>query len=303
MQDGTSFNLQSDSSAMEPVKSPLVTEKIVELQGAELRTQAFGNPTSPPVLLIMGVMSSMLWWPERFCEELAAQGRYVIRYDQRDTGLSTHYPPGKPDYSFSDLSNDAVAILDGYGIEAAHLVGMSMGGFVAQEAALRYPQRVRTLTLISSSPVGIDGLPSSTAAYKEHSAAAESIDWSDLEAIADFLRRDAAMLAGTGHPHDARSAKTLIARDMERAPSFVSATNHFMLLGEDGGAKLHASRIEAPVLAIHGTSDPLFPIEHGEAFTRDVANAKLHRITGGGHEIHDQDIDEMTRVIAGHTAS
>ncbi|EJZ20219.1 alpha/beta fold hydrolase [Rhizobium sp. Pop5] len=287
---------------MEPLKSLLITEKIVERKDAELQTQAFGNPAQPPVLLIMGVMSSMLWWPERFCEGLAAQGRYVIRYDQRDTGLSTHYPPAKPGYSFRDLSDDAIAILDGYRIEAAHLVGMSMGGFVVQEAALRHTGRVRTLTLISSSPVGVGGLPSSTAAYKEHSAAAETIDWSDLEAIADFLRRDSAMLAGTRHAHDAEASKALIARDMERAPSFVSATNHFMLLGGDEGAKLHASRLEVPVLAIHGTSDPLFPIEHGEAFTRVVANAELHRIAGGGHEIHDRDIDEMVRAIARHTA-
>ncbi|WP_425336359.1 alpha/beta fold hydrolase [Sinorhizobium garamanticum] len=251
----------------------------------------------------MGVMSSMLWWPERFCEELAAQERYVIRYDQRDTGLSTNYPPGEPGYSFSDLCDDAIAVLDGHGIEVAHLVGMSMGGFIAQEAALRHPRRVRTLTLISSSPLGVDGLPSSTEAYEEHAAAAESIDWSDLEAIADFLRRDSAMLAGTRHPHDAEAVNVLIARDMERAPSFVSATNHFMLLSDDKGATLHASRLEVPVLAIHGTSDPLFPIEHGEACTHVVPNAQLHRIAGGGHEIHDRDIDEIVRVIADRAVS
>ncbi|OWV74397.1 acetyltransferase [Rhizobium sp. R339] len=288
---------------MEAISSSPVADRIVEFNGVQLQTQAFGDPANPPVLLIMGVMSSMLWWPERFCEALAAQGRYVIRYDQRDTGLSTHYPPGKPGYSFSDLSDDAIAILDAYGIETAHLVGMSMGGFVAQEAALRLPRRVRTLTLISSSPVGVDGLPSSTAAYKAHSAAAESIDWSDLAAIADFLRRDSAMLAGTGHPHDAEAVSALIARDMNRAPSFVSATNHFMLLSDDKGVTLRASDIKTPVLVIHGTSDLLFPIEHAEAFAHVVPNAKLHRIAGGGHEIHDRDIDEVVRVIAGHTLS
>ncbi|OWV87747.1 acetyltransferase [Rhizobium sp. R635] len=286
---------------MEMTGSTLVAEKIVAFEYTQLHTQAFGDPAHPPVLLIMGVMSSMLWWPERFCEELAAQGRYVIRYDQRDTGLSTCYPPGEPGYSFSDLADDAIAVLDGYGIEAAHLVGMSMGGFLAQEAALRHPRRVRTLTAISSSPLGVDGLPSSTKAYKEHSAAAESLDWSDLEAIADFLRRDSAMLAGTRHPHDAEAADALIARDMGRAASFVSATNHFMLLSEDSAATLHASRIDVPVLVIHGTSDPLFPIEHGEAFTRVTPTAQLHRIVGGGHEIHDRDIDEMVRVIADRT--
>lgn len=283
------------------IGSILVAEKIVAFEYTQLHTQAFGDPAHPPVLLIMGVMSSMLWWPERFCEELAAQGRYVIRYDQRDTGLSTCYPPGEPGYSFSDLADDAIAVLDGYGIEAAHLVGMSMGGFLAQEAALRHPRRVRTLTAISSSPLGVDGLPSSTKAYKEHSAAAESLDWSDLEAIADFLRRDSAMLAGTRHPHDAETADALIARDMGRTSSFVSATNHFMLLSEDSAATLHASRIDVPVLVIHGTSDPLFPIEHGEAFTRVTPTAQLHRIVGGGHEIHDRDIDEMVRVIADRT--
>lgn len=286
---------------METTGSTLVTEKIVELKGAKLQSQAFGDPAGAPVLLIMGVMSSMLWWPERFCEELAAQGRYVIRYDQRDTGLSTHYAPGEPGYSFGDLSEDAIAVLDGYRIEAAHLVGMSMGGFVAQEAALRHPRRVLTLTLISTSPIGIVGLPSSTKAYKEHSAAAEHIDWSNLEAIADFMRRDSAMLAGTRHPHDAEAARNLIARDMDRATSFVSATNHFMLLSGDKAATLNASNIVAPLLAIHGTSDPLFPIEHGEAFTQVAPNAQLHRIAGGGHEIHDRDIDEMVRAIADHT--
>ena len=287
---------------MEGVGSCLVTETLVEVTGAKLQTQAFGVPSNPPILLIMGMMSSMLWWPDRLCEELSAQGRYVIRYDQRDTGLSTHYPQGEPGYSFSDLADDAIAILDNYGLETAHLVGMSMGGFVAQEAALRHPHRVRTLTLISTSPVGVDGLPSSTKAYQEHSTAAEGLNWSDLGAIADFLRRDTAMLAGTRHPHDAEAASAIISRDMARAPSFASATNHFSLLAAEEPTRLRAADINVPVLAIHGTADPLFPVEHGEAFIKAARNARLHRIEGGGHEIHDRDIDEMVKAIIDHTA-
>lgn len=285
---------------MEWAGSSRVTEKSVEVKGAKLQTQAFGAPSSSPIVLIMGMMSSMLWWPERFCRDLAAQGHYVIRYDQRDTGLATHYPQGEPGYSSSDLADDVMAVLDGYGLEAAHLVGMSMGGFVAQETALRHSRRVLTLTLISTSPLAVEGLPPPTKAYREHSAAGEAVDWSDLGAIADFLRRDAAMLAGTRHPHDAEAVSALIARDMARAPSFASATNHFALVGGEEPARLKASDLTIAVLAIHGTADPLFPIAHGEAFTKAVPNARLHRIEGGGHEIHDRDIDEMVQAIAHH---
>ncbi|OCC00892.1 acetyltransferase [Labrys sp. WJW] len=285
---------------MERAESSCVTEKSVEVKGAKLQTQAFGAPSSPPIVLIMGMMASMLWWPERLCRELAARGRHVIRYDQRDTGLATHYPQGEPGYASSDLADDAMAVLDGYGLEAAHLVGMSMGGFVAQEAALRHSRRVLTLTLISASPLAVKGLPPSTEAYREHSATGEAVDWSDLGAIADFLRRDAAMLAGTRHPHDAEAVNALIARDMARTPAFASATNHFALVSGEEATKLRASDLTMPVLAIHGTADPLFPIAHGEAFTKAVPNARLHRIEGGGHEIHDRDIDEMVQAIAHH---
>ena len=287
---------------MEQAGKIAVTETSIEVNGARLQTQAFGDPSSPPIILIMGMMASMLWWPDRLCEELAACQRYVIRYDQRDTGLSTHYPQGAPGYSSGDLAHDVVAILGGYGLEAAHVVGMSMGGFVAQEVALHHPGRVRTLTLISTSPLAVEGLPSSTKAYQEHSRAAETVDWSSSEAIAAFLLRDAAMLAGTRHPHDPDAASALIARDMDRAPSFASATNHFALVGEEGPARLRVADIRQPVLAIHGTADPLFPVEHGEAFTKVVQNGRLHRIEGGGHEIHERDIDEIVRAIVDHTA-
>lgn len=92
-----------------------------------IATEAFGDPTHSPVILTMGVMSSMLWWPDAFCHRLADHGRYVIRYDSGDTGLSTTYPVGTPPYEFDELADDIVTVLDGYGIPTASLVGFSMG--------------------------------------------------------------------------------------------------------------------------------------------------------------------------------
>ena len=133
-----------------------MTEKMVVSGDAELCTEAFGEPVHPAVLMIMGAMASMLWWPAELCAGLARSGRFVIRYDNRDTGRSTSYEPGKPPYTSDDLVDDAVAVLDGYGIERAHIVGMSMGGALAQVVALKHPARVATLTAISTTKLDSD---------------------------------------------------------------------------------------------------------------------------------------------------
>ena len=124
---------------------------MIEANGVELCTEAFGYPADPPVLLIMGIGASMLWWEEGFCRMLADGGRFVIRYDHRDTGRSTSYPPGRPGYTGADLTADAAPVLDAYEIAATHLVGLSAGGGIAQELALDSPDRVRSLVLISTS--------------------------------------------------------------------------------------------------------------------------------------------------------
>ena len=147
-----------------------MTERIIRDDGVELATQSFGDPAHPPVLLIMGIMASMLWWPDAFCERLALRGRSIVRYDNRDTGLSTAFPLGNPTYTSDDMIDDAIRILDGYAIPSAHIVGMSMGGALAQLVALKHPARVASLTVISSSPVGADtsSLPGPSAAYSAH---------------------------------------------------------------------------------------------------------------------------------------
>ena len=193
-------------------------------------------------------------------------------------------------------------VLDGYGIGKAHVVGMSMGGMIAQRLVLRHPSRVTSLTVISSSPVGIDTshLPGTSEAYMEHSAAGAKVDWSDREQVIGFVVKDAHAIASTAHPFDEKAMRAFIEQDYDRSGGFLSATNHFMLKGgEDLKGRLH--EIKAPLLVIHGTSDPIFPVEHGAALADAVAGARLVRIEGGGHELHPQDWDTIAAAVIAHT--
>lgn len=268
----------------------------------EITSQAFGDPANPPVLLIMGAMASMLWWPEALCRKLADAGLFVIRYDNRDTGRSTKYSPGAPPYTLDDMADDAIHVLDGHGIEDAHIVGMSMGGMIAQLVALKYPPRVLSLTVISSSPIGTDisELPGTTEAYMDHSAGGEKVDWSDRGQVVDFITRDARMIASVAHPFDEKRTRAFIEGDYDRSGGFLSATNHFMLKGGEGW-KGRLGEIAAPLLVLHGTADPIFPIEHGAALADAVAGARLVRIEGGGHELHPDDWTTIAAAIVAHT--
>ena len=272
------------------------------IERPEIASQAFGDPANPPMLLVMGAMASMLWWPEALCRKLADAGLFVIRYDNRDTGRSTKYPPGAPPYTFDDMADDAVRVLDSHGIGKAHIVGISMGGMIAQLAALKHPSRVLSLTVISSSPIGTDtsGLPGTTEAYMKHSAGGEKVDWSDRGQVVDFITRDVRMIASVAHPFDEKRAMAFIEQDYDRSGGFLSATNHFMIKsGEDWKGRL--GDIVAPLLVVHGTADPIFPIEHGVALADAVAGARLVRIEGGGHELHPDDWTTIADAIVAHT--
>lgn len=291
--------MSSTTFASEAAKPPT---KVVHAEGIEIATETFGDHSAPAMLLIMGAMASMLWWQDDFCRSLAASGRFVIRYDNRDTGRSTKYPPGNPPYSLDDMAADAVRVLDGHGIVSAHVVGMSLGGMVAQIMALTYPARVSSLTAISTTPVGLDTstLPPPSPAYMEHAADGERLDWSDRGQVIDFVTKDARIIAGIACPHDEAQTRRFVERDYDRSGGFLSATNHFMLQG-GGALKGRLPLLEAPLLVIHGTADPIFPSEHGSALAQAVAGAKVLALEGGGHELHRNDWGRIITAIVEHT--
>src|SRR4051794_21391779 len=151
-----------------------MTQRTIQCDGVFLCAEAFGDPADPPVLLVMGMGGSMLWWEDQFCSALAGRGRFVIRYDHRDTGRSQSYPPGRPGYGGDDLVADAVRVLDGYGIARAHVVGLSMGGALAQLLALDRPDRVASLVLMGTSAAGpADDLPPPADRYRAFMAEAQ----------------------------------------------------------------------------------------------------------------------------------
>ncbi|BBH70884.1 hypothetical protein ACTI_75690 [Actinoplanes sp. OR16] len=129
----------------------VVTETMMPVNGIEVCVETFGEPTDPPLLLLAGDASSMDWWDDEFCRRLAAGARFVVRYDHRDTGRSTCFPVGAAAYSGVDLMNDALGVLDGLDLPSAHLVGFALGGGIAQRIAVEHPDRVLSLTLISTS--------------------------------------------------------------------------------------------------------------------------------------------------------
>ena len=272
--------------------------------GVTICCETFGDRGDPAVLLIMGAMASMLWWPDEFCRRLADSGRFVIRYDNRDTGRSTGYEPGTATYTADDMADDAIAVLDEHGVDRAHVVGMSMGGGIAQQVVLDHPDRVLSLTAISTSAIGDqDGdLPGPSSQYMEHAAAFEDLDWSDTTALADLLVRDARALSGTRHAFDDAAARELVKRDLERANDPSRLVNHDSVGGGEGKAR-RAADIGVPLLVIHGTADPLLPLPHGVALAEAVPGATLVSIEGGGHELHENDWDQMLGAIVAHTAA
>ena len=273
---------------------------MVEANGVELCTESFGERADPPILLIMGVGASMLWCDERFCRLLSDGGRFVIRYDHRDTGRSITYEPGRPGYTGADLVADAVGVLDAYGLSVAHVVGVSAGGAFAQLLALDFPDRVLSLVLISTSPATPSDrdLPAPTREFTQFVTTAK-VDWSKAASVIGYLLAYVRVLAGTERPFDASAARTLVRRDVDRARDFAARQNHNAI--DEAHSDKPLSSIRVPTLVIHGTADPMFPIEHGRALAREILGARLLPLQGAGHGIEQVDWETISAAIIEHT--
>lgn len=282
-------------------------ERIIRANGVDLCVQTFGDSADPPILLIMGGASSMDWWEDGFCERLMAGSRFVIRYDHRDTGRSISYEPGAAPYSLRDLAEDAVGLLDTFGLQSAHLVGMSVGGWIGQLVALENPDRVASLTLISTSPTAGPGdpdLPEMSEKLQDFFAqGASEPDWSDRDAVIDYIVEGERPFAGS-RPFNETAIRGIAARVFDRTTDLASGiTNH---AGMDSGDRWRErlGEVKAPTLVIHGTEDPMYPYGNAVVLANEIPGARLLALERVGHEVPPRDLwDVVVPAILRHTAS
>ncbi|MFC0628529.1 alpha/beta fold hydrolase [Kribbella deserti] len=265
-----------------------MTEQTLSADGVDLCFETFGDPADETVLLIAGGAQSMVWWEDEFCVLLAKAGRHVIRYDHRDTGRSSSSQPGQPSYTGRDLLTDPLRILDAVGVERAHLVGLSMGGGIAQRIAIEYPLRVHTLSLASTSPVVAAGQagelpPPSQQVMATFTDPEPEPDWNDRDAVVAYrvdLERPYAGSLG----FDESRYRQLAVREVNRTRDMASSISNHFVLADDTPADARLEQITAPTLVLHGTTDPMFPIEHGQALAAGIAGARFVPLPGAGHQ-------------------
>lgn len=266
-----------------------------------LATETFGTPGNPPLVLIMGATASMLGWPAPFCQMLADHGLYVLRFDHRDTGQSPTCPPGAPDYTVEDMASDVLSVMDAHALPKAHLLGMSLGGYLAQMLAVRQPQRVLSLTLYASEPLGWDGppLPHIAPAILDHFASLATLDWTDRPAALGFLTKIDRLSAGTGAPFDAGLARGHAAAVLDRTSSPASMFNHAQLtLAQDWTGAFR--KIARPTLVLTGMDDPVLPPDNARALAAGIPGAAMRLLPGIGHELPPRSHGPLARLVAEH---
>ena len=267
----------------------------VPVGGLEIAFETFGVQRDPALVLIMGLGTQMLAWPDEFCATLAATGRYVVRFDNRDCGLSTHLdwlPTPEParvllhretvPYSIDDMAGDTLGLIDGLGLDAVDLVGASMGGFIAQAAALRSPGRVRSLTLMMTSTGSRRvGYPSPKVA-RQLLRRRPAGNRDDAVRLAVSVFR---LIGSPGYAFDEEYLQHQAGRSYDRAydPTGYLRQLAACLVQADRTTRL--GQLQVPTLVIHGLHDPLVSPTGGLALARAIPGARFVGYSGMGHDL------------------
>lgn len=281
--------------------------------GLDIAYQTFGDKDAPPLILIMGLGSQMVLWDSEFCRQLAAGGYRVIRFDNRDVGLSTKLDwmkvpdsaavaaalqrgeaPALP-YTLDDMATDTAELLTALGHESAHIVGESMGGMIGQIMAIRFPERLRSLTSIMSS-TGNPLLPPPSPQVLEILYTPFP---ADHDGFVESFVRAFKILSGPAMPLNAALARKWAEQSYQRGLNPAGVARQFAAIMAAGDRTEKLKSIDVPTLVIHGEADPLLPVECGLATAAAIPGARLKIIPGMGHALPEavwkQIVAEITR--------
>jgi pimeloyl-ACP methyl ester carboxylesterase len=284
-----------------------------QVNGIELCYDTVGDPGDPPLLLVQGLGTQMTGWDEAFCGALADRGLYVIRYDNRDVGLSTKTPPpapvilppdrpgvgfrlgSDPPYTLSTMAADGIALLDHLGLPAAHLAGASLGGMIVQHMAFEHPDRVMSLVSIMSTT----GNPEVGKATRAAIAALMATPQSERGA---YVEQSVVNWAACAGPlYNAERARRRAAASFDRSFHPLGSAFQFAAITADGDRTERLKEVRCPTLVIHGRADPLIDLSGGEATAAAIPSARLLVLDEMGHDLPEPLWPQLIDAIAGHT--
>jgi pimeloyl-ACP methyl ester carboxylesterase len=271
----------------------------VNVNGINVAYETFGNPSGRPLLLIIGVGLQMIHWDDDLCQDLAERGHHVIRFDNRDVGLSTKCEAtGVPDlletlgkirrgeqirppYTLEDMADDAVGLLDALGIRKAHICGMSMGGMIAQTIAIQHPSRVLSLISIYSRTGNPDVPQTNPDVYALMTAPPPS----EREAYIEYMLAFHKTISGPGFPVDESWVRMISAKSYDRCFYPQGKVRQLAAILTQGNREPALASVKAPTLVVHGTDDPLVLVDGGKRTAQAIPGAQLMLIEGMGHDL------------------
>jgi pimeloyl-ACP methyl ester carboxylesterase len=287
-------------------------ERFVDVgRGVTLCYEAFGDPSDPPMLLVMGLGMQMVGWHEDLCGELVTRGFHVVRFDNRDAGRSTHFPGPVPtlrqlftrrfhpgQYRLTDMADDAAGLLRELDLAPAHVVGASMGGMIAQTLAANHPESVRTLTsIMSNTGSRISGQPA-PALYRPLLSPAPQ----EREAYLDHVEKIFTRIGSPGRS-DVEDLRELAALSYDRARDPAATVRQLAAILASGNRVRDLRRIKAPTLVVHGTADKLVRPSGGRATAKAIPHARLLSVEGMGHDLPRAFWPRILDAIADHARS
>lgn len=288
----------------------------IKTNGVSIAYDIQGDPKGEPILLIAGLGLQLISWPNTFCKKLVEHGFRVIRFDNRDCGLSSkmdHF--GKPNlhfaffksifhmpllsgYTLYDMAKDAVGLLDELGIEKAHVVGASMGGMIAQIIAARYPHRTLTLTSVMSTS-GRPGLPGPTLAASQ-ALFSRPENPRELNSVIDHFVKMFRVIGSPAYPTPEAELRKQVTESVRRNVSVSGTARQMLAVASSGDLGAQLRTIRVPALVIHGLDDPLVPIACGRDCARLIPGAILHEVAGMGHDFAPVLDEILAELIASH---